>query len=153
MLRRVKNRTQGHTNTSAVANSQLLTYVKLAYYHLFALVYARCLNEADVLMVNSTWTANHINALLGRTNAPAEEQTAGQSPAGAAKVAGVAGEEGLRQRKGRDAAAGAGNEKASGAPSRTTGVKVLYPPCDTGALAALSLDGREDVILSVAQFR
>lgn len=31
--------------------------------------------------------------------------------------------------------------------------KIVYPPCDTKSLSSLSLEGREDIILSLAQFR
>ncbi|KAL8280917.1 hypothetical protein RQP46_006596 [Phenoliferia psychrophenolica] len=64
MLHRVKSRQSGHTNKSTVAKSLVLTYLKLLYYLIFAELYSLCLRQADVLMVNSTWTRRHINRLL-----------------------------------------------------------------------------------------
>jgi alpha-1,2-mannosyltransferase len=37
--------------------------------------------------------------------------------------------------------------------SNLKAAKVVYPPCDTESLARLSLENREKIILSVAQFR
>lgn len=104
MLQRVRTRSAGHTNASAVAKSNILSRGKLLYYLTFAKLYAFCLRRADHLMVNSTWTQAHINGLLGKAGS-------------------------------------------------IDGAKVVYPPCDTESLATSALDGRERMILSVAQFR
>lgn len=69
MLRRVASRQAGHTNDSKVAGSWWQSRVKLVYYRLFARLYAWALRRADVLVANGTWTANHINSLLGRDSA------------------------------------------------------------------------------------
>ena len=155
MLRRVKDRTQGHTNASAVANSPVLTYLKLAYYHVFAWAYAWCLKEADVMMVNSTWTANHVSHLVGRPVVSSAGSAAPIPAAGAdADVDGnVVGGDGLRQRKGAVAGGTGGAASSPSVPVAAKAVTILYPPCDTGALAALPLEGRDSVILSLAQFR
>ncbi|KAH7645900.1 GDP-Man:Man(3)GlcNAc(2)-PP-Dol alpha-1,2-mannosyltransferase-like protein [Dermatophagoides farinae] len=54
-------------NRSIIAQSQLLTKIKLVYYHLLAFCYRMAGNSANVVMVNSTWTRNHIEALWRRT--------------------------------------------------------------------------------------
>lgn len=37
--------------------------------------------------------------------------------------------------------------------TKLTAAHIVYPPCDTRAMSDFSLDGRERVILSIAQFR
>lgn len=66
MLRRVANREAGHTNEAKVSSSWWRSRVKLVYYRLFARIYTWALRKADVLVVNGTWTCNHINSLLSR---------------------------------------------------------------------------------------
>ncbi|QRV94109.1 glycosyltransferase family 4 protein [Ceratobasidium sp. AG-Ba] len=65
MLARVKSRTSQYNNASGVANSALRTYAKLIYYNLFAAVYSISLHRAQTIMVNSSWTKNHVDYLLG----------------------------------------------------------------------------------------
>lgn len=64
MLQRVRSRKAGHTNPSWVAGSFPLSCVKLVYYHLFAAAYGHALRQADVIVVNGTWTRNHIASLV-----------------------------------------------------------------------------------------
>ena len=90
-------------------------------------------------MVNSSWTKAHIDRLVRpfgyRDDAPDEEV-----------VEDVVSDR-LR------------NRKATTTPvdrittPRFKVATIVYPPCDTVAFSALSLDSREQVILSVAQFR
>ncbi|KAH7099632.1 mannosyltransferase [Auriculariales sp. MPI-PUGE-AT-0066] len=68
MLARVASRKAWHTNTGAIASSSVLSYAKLAYYYVFAFFYAQALRKATFLMVNSTWTKNHVDAILVSTN-------------------------------------------------------------------------------------
>ncbi|KDQ21583.1 glycosyltransferase family 4 protein [Botryobasidium botryosum FD-172 SS1] len=110
MLARVRDRRASHTNDARVAGSTLRSQAKLLYYRAFAFCYSRSLSLADNIMVNSTWTKNHVDRLLP-------------------SVHGVS--------KG----------------SQYDGSELVYPPCNTDALAKLPLEGRERVILSVAQFR
>ncbi|KAI8449683.1 family 4 glycosyltransferase [Phakopsora pachyrhizi] len=64
MLERVSKRDSSHNNNSTISNSFILSYLKLFYYIIFAELYSLCLRQADDLMVNSTWTKNHIVRLL-----------------------------------------------------------------------------------------
>ncbi|KAI8998417.1 glycosyltransferase family 4 protein [Gaertneriomyces semiglobifer] len=101
MLTKVANRTTDFNNSAYIAKSSVLSHAKATYYALFATAYSFSGRYADAVLVNSTWTHNHINTLWAQ-------------------------------------------------PEKTT---VAYPPCDTSSLSELELEGRELVILSVAQFR
>lgn len=63
MLRRVANRTLAHNNASHVARNPFLTMMKLNYYRLFSALYGVVGRCADTVMVNSSWTENHILAI------------------------------------------------------------------------------------------
>ncbi|KZV86128.1 mannosyltransferase [Exidia glandulosa HHB12029] len=67
MLARVASRKKWHTNTDTVASSFVLSFAKLIYYRIFALFYANALRKASFLMVNSSWTKNHVDAILAST--------------------------------------------------------------------------------------
>ena len=61
MLRRVASRTSTYNNKSHVAQNPFLTWAKLSYYRFFASLYGRVGRCAETVMVNSSWTENHIN--------------------------------------------------------------------------------------------
>lgn len=63
MLRLVKSRSSTYNNASSISNSWLLSSVKLQYYRLFANLYSVVGSYSDVIMVNSSWTENHISNL------------------------------------------------------------------------------------------
>lgn len=67
MLRRVANRTLAHNNKTYVAKNPFLSWAKLNYYRLFSVLYGLVGRCADSVMVNSSWTENHI---LSIWNAP-----------------------------------------------------------------------------------
>lgn len=52
-------------NAERIARFSLLSYIKLAYYRVFAVAYWMAGQSADVVMVNSTWTYNHMAELWG----------------------------------------------------------------------------------------
>lgn len=60
MLRRVQSRVSAHNN---IVRNPFATYVKLVYYRLFARMYSCVGRCSDTVMVNSSWTENHINSL------------------------------------------------------------------------------------------
>lgn len=60
MLRRVQNRVVAHNNRNYVAKNPFLTWLKLTYYKIFAKLYRFAGKRADAIMVNSSWTENHI---------------------------------------------------------------------------------------------
>lgn len=128
-------------------------------------------------MVNSTWTNRHINHLLEpfgwRDDTDEDEEV--EAPPGVAEVSAEAPsvavperdestEEGLRRRQAswkkedpvetkRKQEEEAALERAAATKKTFRRATTVYPPCDTLALAALPLELRENVILSVAQFR
>ncbi len=89
MLARVRSRKAWHTNANHISRSALLSHLKLMqvdllsahhnaitylacypvfftdrYYRIFMYHYAISLRAASILMVNSTWTKNHVDAIL-----------------------------------------------------------------------------------------
>lgn len=60
MLRRVQSRVSAHNN---IVRNPFATYIKLVYYRLFARMYSCVGRCSDTVMVNSSWTENHINSL------------------------------------------------------------------------------------------
>ncbi|XP_041359007.1 GDP-Man:Man(3)GlcNAc(2)-PP-Dol alpha-1,2-mannosyltransferase-like isoform X2 [Gigantopelta aegis] len=63
MIDRVSHRSRTYNNATFISGSLLLSAVKLAYYRLFAYLYGIVGKRFDLIMVNSTWTFNHIEAL------------------------------------------------------------------------------------------
>ncbi|KAJ7632921.1 mannosyltransferase [Roridomyces roridus] len=88
--------------------SRVQSTPKLIYYHAFMLLYALALRRARVLMVNSTWTKKHVDAVLAYP---------GFGRWGIVRPL------------------------------------VVYPSCDNREMARLPLEGRERVVISIAQFR
>eukprot|EP00475_Leptophrys_vorax_P031174 TRINITY_DN47152_c0_g1_i3.p1 TRINITY_DN47152_c0_g1~~TRINITY_DN47152_c0_g1_i3.p1 ORF type:complete len:432 (+),score=105.97 TRINITY_DN47152_c0_g1_i3:41-1336(+) len=70
MIEVVKSRTGSYNNETSVSRSSFKSQVKLVYYRLFALAYGFVGNFASVVMVNSSWTLNHIAKIwrMGRNN-------------------------------------------------------------------------------------
>ncbi|KAK9297536.1 hypothetical protein QLX08_008773 [Tetragonisca angustula] len=63
MLRHVYRRTVSHNNSRAIARNPFLSAAKLVYYKLFGLIYGWVGSRAEIIMVNSSWTEEHINAI------------------------------------------------------------------------------------------
>lgn len=63
MLELVSNNRENFNNRGSISRSPTLTQAKLAYYKIFARLYSWSGRCADCVMVNSTWTQNHINKL------------------------------------------------------------------------------------------
>lgn len=51
------------TDNNASIKRRMKTVLKLGYYYLFSIAYGLCGSLADLVMVNSTWTYNHIHNL------------------------------------------------------------------------------------------
>lgn len=66
MLRRVSSRIVAHNNSAAVARSPILSFTKVIYYRFFAWLYSAAGRFADIALVNSSWTEDHINKLWDR---------------------------------------------------------------------------------------
>ncbi|XP_013171616.1 PREDICTED: GDP-Man:Man(3)GlcNAc(2)-PP-Dol alpha-1,2-mannosyltransferase [Papilio xuthus] len=65
MMRRVKHRIVAYNNSSIIARNPLFTWLKLIYYKIFGWLYGVVGRCADVVMVNGTWTEEHINDVWG----------------------------------------------------------------------------------------
>ncbi|XP_067134862.1 GDP-Man:Man(3)GlcNAc(2)-PP-Dol alpha-1,2-mannosyltransferase [Centruroides vittatus] len=63
MLDRVVQRTQTYNNRGIVAKYPILSTFKLWYYRIFSALYGLTGRFSDVVMVNSTWTKNHIDKI------------------------------------------------------------------------------------------
>ncbi|CAG5057867.1 unnamed protein product [Parnassius apollo] len=61
MMRRVKHRITSYNNSSLVARNPLFTWLKLIYYKIFGWLYGVVGRCADVVMVNGSWTEEHIS--------------------------------------------------------------------------------------------
>lgn len=91
------------------------------YYRLFMYYYAISLRKAEFLMVNSSWTKNHIDSILKYTDPILDLLHV--------------------------------LPNLAFSRTRLTAADIVYPPCDTKAVSGFHLDGRERIILSIAQFR
>ncbi|KZT64178.1 glycosyltransferase family 4 protein [Daedalea quercina L-15889] len=126
MLERVRSRKKWHTNSDAISSSDVLSKGKLLYYRVFMYYYANSLRQASFLMVNSSWTKNHVDSILQHTDHLLDTLHM-CTPLVLLRF--------LR-------------------PSQTLkSARIVYPPCDTREMAKFTLEGRERVILSLAQFR
>ncbi|KIK67311.1 glycosyltransferase family 4 protein [Collybiopsis luxurians FD-317 M1] len=125
MLARVRSQKKWHNNSDRISSSSWLSRAKLLYYRIFMYYYSSSLRKAAFIMVNSSWTQNHINAALRHSDILLD---------GLHFV--VPFRWLLRNKYGS-----------------TTSAEVVYPPCDTREMSKFPLNGRHLVILSLAQFR
>lgn len=63
MLRHVYRRVASHNNSRAIARNPFLSAGKIVYYKVFAMLYGWTGRAAEVILVNSSWTEEHINAI------------------------------------------------------------------------------------------
>ncbi|KAG6807085.1 hypothetical protein H0H93_001987 [Arthromyces matolae] len=124
MLERVRSRKKWHTNADAVSSSAVLSRGKLLYYRLFMYYYARSLRVARFLMVNSSWTKGHVDAILQHSDPLLDILLLVPS---------------LLLFRSPNAG--------------LTHAEIVYPPCDTREMAKIAVEGREKIIMSIAQFR
>ena len=67
MLQRVTDRRPSYNNNIRITSSTSVSTLKYYYYQLFALLYSFTGKAASIIMVNSTWTLNHIVSIWGQT--------------------------------------------------------------------------------------
>ncbi|KAF8766849.1 GDP-Man:Man(3)GlcNAc(2)-PP-Dol alpha-1,2-mannosyltransferase-like [Argiope bruennichi] len=60
MLKNVQNRMTAVNNRKYISNNKILSLCKLIYYQIFASWYGLVGRQANLIMVNSSWTRNHI---------------------------------------------------------------------------------------------
>lgn len=70
MLLRVRRREAAFNNSQLLASNGIFSYLKLIYYQLFGYWYGFCGGFANVCMVNSSWTRNHVETIWWLGNAP-----------------------------------------------------------------------------------
>lgn len=63
MLHKVSRQRVDYNNRGVISKSSILTRCKLIYYRVFSKLYSVCGRCADCVMVNSSWTQNHINEI------------------------------------------------------------------------------------------
>ncbi|CAM4362610.1 unnamed protein product [Caretta caretta] len=63
MLSVVRSQNARFNNAAFITRNPLLSKLKFVYYYLFAFVYGLVGSRSDVIMVNSSWTLNHILSL------------------------------------------------------------------------------------------
>ncbi|KAG0696090.1 mannosyltransferase [Suillus ampliporus] len=138
MLARVKARKVGHTNRGDVAGSAVLSRGKIWYYRFLMYHYSLALSRPSFVMANSSWTKNHVDAILSHSDTFMNVLHY-FSPFTILRIFTTA----FR-----------GPRKPHNEPiSKKREAKIVYPPCDTREMAEFSLDARERIILSIAQFR
>ncbi|KAH9466669.1 hypothetical protein MJO28_000715 [Puccinia striiformis f. sp. tritici] len=161
MLNRVSKRNSTHNNSDTISKSIVLSYLKLIYYIIFAELYSLCLRQADHLMVNSTWTKNHIDSLLKpwlhRTEIEEEEEERMNSS-----------EENTSSRKRKESTSQLRSRIPAqiqhdnqDSPRKTNKIKpefakstIVYPPCDVQSFIDFPINKeRKLTILSISQFR
>ncbi|KAE9411360.1 mannosyltransferase [Gymnopus androsaceus JB14] len=125
MLNRVKSRKRGYTNSDAISSSTFLSQGKLLYYRFFMYYYAVSLRSSAFIMVNSSWTQNHINSILQHSDTLLDTLHL-LTPLWML---------------------------SSSKYGSATSAQIVYPPCDTREMSRYPLTGRDRVILSLAQFR
>eukprot|EP00189_Rhodosorus_marinus_P003077 CAMPEP_0113961916 /NCGR_PEP_ID=MMETSP0011_2-20120614/5604_1 /TAXON_ID=101924 /ORGANISM="Rhodosorus marinus" /LENGTH=443 /DNA_ID=CAMNT_0000973669 /DNA_START=572 /DNA_END=1903 /DNA_ORIENTATION=- /assembly_acc=CAM_ASM_000156 len=65
MLRTVSEGRIGVNNSSFVTSSRIATRMKVFYYRLFAKIYSLAGRSTDVVLANSSWTAQHLRDIFG----------------------------------------------------------------------------------------
>ncbi|MBW0534617.1 hypothetical protein O181_074332 [Austropuccinia psidii MF-1] len=155
MLQRVSRRDSAHNNSSIITNSQILSQVKLLYYLLFAELYSLCLRQADYLMVNSTWTKNHIDRLLKPWLHRDEIDLEMDHQLESCPSPQLTQLDGLRLRV-PSAPSNLSSKHLATQSTRESKHKkssVVYPPCDVQSFLNFPLQPRSPIILSISQFR
>lgn len=115
------------------------------YYRLTMYYYALSLSHAQFLMVNSSWTRSHIASIISHEHFGSVIRWAHRvTPLLFVRLFLSGSVVGLVT----DGPGSAGGSKADRVKPMT-----VYPPCDTREMARFSLQDRERIILSVAQFR
>lgn len=120
---------------------------KRVYYRLMMYYYALSLSHARFLMVNSSWTRNHIASILSHEHfGPTMRWAPRFTPLLAIELA-------LSARALRTMLCM--NDYLAGGSQAIQNVEpaIVYPPCDMREMVKFRLDDRERIILSVAQFR
>ncbi|KAI0345566.1 mannosyltransferase [Trametopsis cervina] len=126
MLERVRTRQATYANSDVISSSVTLSTGKLLYYRFFMYHYAHALRRAQFIMVNSSWTKNHVDAILQHQDSLLDYLHL-ISPLTLLSFVYP--------------------------PNPPKSARIVYPPCDTREMTTFPLEQRENIILSIAQFR
>ncbi|KAI0088613.1 mannosyltransferase [Irpex rosettiformis] len=126
MLARVRTRQSTYANATTISSSAALSTGKLLYYRIFMHMYAQALRRAGFVMVNSSWTKNHVDSILQHKDLLFDTLHL-ISPLALLDFVYP--------------------------PSPPRSARIVYPPCDTREMVKFPLGHREHIILSIAQFR
>ncbi|XP_055388981.1 uncharacterized protein LOC129618189 [Condylostylus longicornis] len=131
MIQVVQNREAKFNNASRIANSSILSFLKLSYYRLFARIYGLCGGFLDSCAVNSSWTYSHIAELMTSSSSSSESSSSFNCFLNPLHFL----------------------QKCHRLPLNQ--LTIIYPPCDIKAFAESSkpFGSRACRIVSVAQFR
>ncbi|KAG1726222.1 glycosyltransferase family 4 protein [Suillus lakei] len=131
------NQKVGHTNRGDVAGSLVLSRGKMWYYRFLIYHYSMALSRPSFIMANSSWTKNHVDAILSHSD-PVMNVMHFLNPLFIFRLFATT----LKSKK-----------LHANSASKKPETNIVYPPCDTREMAQFSLDERERIILSIAQFR
>lgn len=119
-----------------------------SYYRVTMYYYALSLSHAQFLMVNSSWTRSHVASIISREHfGPVIQWAHRLTPLLFIKLFLSAPVARLVTYSVDGPGSRIGNKTGKVKPV------IVYPPCDTREMARFSLQCRERIILSVAQFR
>lgn len=139
---------EGKASVGTLSTKLHSTQYRDSYYRLLMYYYAISLSHAQSLMVNSSWTRSHIVSIISHEHFGAVIQWVHRvTPLIFVKLF----LSGSFVRLVGNVIDGPRSVIGNG-PGKIKPV-VVYPPCDTREMAMFSLQGRERIILSVAQFR
>jgi alpha-1,2-mannosyltransferase len=116
MLKKVRDQRPSYNNASVIASSVTISSLKLLYYKVFATAYSWAGKHARVVMVNSSWTRNHVRQLWWGNEGPTVTENAESQP------------EPSRL----------GDCDSTDETGRT--LALVYPPCNTTELLAMGTD-------------
>ena len=169
MLTRVSNREATYANSAAVSSSSWRSSAKLIYYRIFTFAYTSAIQviPPKLIVVNSSWTRAHVEALLdirrGVTAFPGVLSAAldlvlmvmGRSVPIPKRINQPPSESAPGEHFPANTPPSEYATATTGTGSRReeTGVRRIYPPCDVEPLRGFPLEGRQKVIFSCAQFR
>jgi alpha-1,2-mannosyltransferase len=116
MLKKVRDQRPSYNNASVIASSVTISSLKLLYYKVFAAAYSWAGRHARVVMVNSSWTRNHVRQLWWGNEGPTVTENAESQPE----------------------ASRSGDGDSTDGTGRT--LALVYPPCNTTELLAMGTD-------------
>jgi len=128
-----KKMTQNEQQQPFFFQRKIKTMIKLVYYRFFAILYGCVGNLADIVMVNSTWTYNHISSLWWKFSPSSSSSSSPATTSTTTK-----------------------NAKANSKYERN--LQIIYPPCrvpssKSSAATKQNQTSRQPTIVSIGQFR